>query len=93
MPVNLDPASPSDNGRGDVLIHEAYSQATYDKVAPEWQAYRSSSRHCGSDQRLLSRRHVVELAPSRHRLTEACGGRRCSRKPPVASQNHCNLGS
>jgi ribonuclease Z len=30
-----------DNCHGcDVLIHEAYSQATYDKVAPKWQAYR-----------------------------------------------------
>lgn len=30
-----------DNSRGcDVLIHEAYSRATYDKIAPKWQAYR-----------------------------------------------------
>jgi ribonuclease BN (tRNA processing enzyme) len=33
----------------DILIHEAYSCATYDAVAPQWQAYRRENHTCSTE--------------------------------------------
>jgi ribonuclease BN (tRNA processing enzyme) len=58
-----------DNCRGcDVLIHEAYSQATYDKVAPKWQAYRRENHTSSTELAELAARVRPRLLILTHRV-------------------------
>ena len=52
----------------DVLIHEAYSQATYDKVAQNWQAYRRESHTSSSELAELATRVRPGLLILTHRV-------------------------
>ena len=58
-----------DNCHGcDVLIHEAYSQATYDKVAPKWQAYRRENHTSSTELAELASRVRPGLLILTHRV-------------------------
>lgn len=58
-----------DNCHGcDVLIHEAYSQATYDKVAPKWQAYRRENHTSSTEVAELAARVRPGLLILTHRV-------------------------
>ena len=58
-----------DNCHGcDVLIHEAYSQATYDRVAPKWQAYRRANHTSSSELAQLANRVRPKLLILTHRV-------------------------
>lgn len=58
-----------DNCRGcDVLIHEAYSQSTYDTVAPKWQAYRRENHTSSTELAELANRVRPELLILTHRV-------------------------
>jgi ribonuclease BN (tRNA processing enzyme) len=58
-----------DNCHGcDVLIHEAYSQATYDKVAPKWQAYRRENHTSSTELADLATRVRPRLLILTHRV-------------------------
>jgi ribonuclease BN (tRNA processing enzyme) len=58
-----------ENCRGcDVLIHEAYSQATYDKLAPKWQAYRRESHTSSFELAELANRVRPKLLILTHRV-------------------------
>jgi ribonuclease BN (tRNA processing enzyme) len=58
-----------DNCSGcDVLIHEAYSQATYDKVAPKWQAYRRANHTSSTEVAEIASRVRPELLILTHRV-------------------------
>src|SRR5262249_3816420 len=58
-----------DNCHGcDVLIHEAYSQATYDKVAPKWQAYRRENHTSSTELADLATRVRPRLVILTHRV-------------------------
>jgi len=52
----------------DVLIHEAYSQATYDKVAQKWQAYRRANHTSSSELAELATRVRPGLLILTHRV-------------------------
>jgi len=52
----------------DVLIHEAYSQATYDKVAQNWQAYRRENHTSSSELAELATRVRPGLLILTHRV-------------------------
>ena len=52
----------------DVLIHEAYSQATYEKVAPKWQAHRRESHTCSTELAELANRVQPGLLILTHRV-------------------------
>lgn len=52
----------------DVLIHEAYSQATYDKVAPKWQAYRRENHTSSTELAELANRVRPGLLILTHRV-------------------------
>jgi ribonuclease BN (tRNA processing enzyme) len=58
-----------DNCHGcDVLIHEAYSQATYDKVAPKWQSYRRENHTSSTELAELAARVRPGLLVLTHRV-------------------------
>jgi ribonuclease BN (tRNA processing enzyme) len=58
-----------DNCHGcDVLIHEAYSHATYDKVAPKWQAYRRENHTSSTELAELATRVRPGLLVLTHRV-------------------------
>ena len=58
-----------DNCHGcDVLIHEAYSQETYDKVAPKWQAYRRENHTSSTELAELATRVRPGLLVLTHRV-------------------------
>ncbi|MFL5059887.1 MAG: MBL fold metallo-hydrolase [Xanthobacteraceae bacterium] len=51
----------------DVLIHEAYSQQTYDKVSPRWQEYRRRYHTSSKELAELARRVKPQLLIIHHR--------------------------
>jgi ribonuclease BN (tRNA processing enzyme) len=51
-----------------VLIHEAYSRATYDKVAPKWQAYRRENHTSSIELAELANRVRPGLLVLTHRI-------------------------
>jgi ribonuclease BN (tRNA processing enzyme) len=51
----------------DVLIHEAYAQATYDKAAPRWQSYRRKYHTSSKELAELARRTQPGLLVLYHR--------------------------
>jgi ribonuclease BN (tRNA processing enzyme) len=58
-----------DNCRAcDVLIHEAYSQATYEKVAPKWQTYRRENHTSSTELAELATRVQPGLLILTHRV-------------------------
>jgi ribonuclease BN (tRNA processing enzyme) len=52
----------------DVLIHEAYAQQTYNKVAPQWQAYRRSNHTSSRELAKLATQVQPELLILYHRV-------------------------
>jgi ribonuclease BN (tRNA processing enzyme) len=55
-------------GDCDVLIHEAYSRATYDKVAPKWQRYRCENHTSSIELAELAKRVQPDLLILYHRV-------------------------
>ena len=52
----------------DVLIHEAYSEETYQRVATKWQAYRRSSHTSSVELAALANQVRPELLVLTHRV-------------------------